>query len=187
MFDAFFMNTIFKNVSSRSQNIGQRFCKLTHCAEAQSVQSSIHPLFASTYLQDLDSSLPVSISDNVSFCIYLARIVTTSDPKQALGSPSRTSQRFFSVSDSRASKTAAPTRRYVNVQTIKVKVRTFCFFILWWTPCWVAAPQSQAAMLLLDDPVHVSQLHNLHTTTSAPTTPTSTTTETAARSIASIA
>lgn len=42
-------------------------------------------------------------------------------------------------------------------------------------------------MLLVDDPVHVCQLHNLHTTTSAPTTPTSTATEPAARSIASVA
>lgn len=40
------------------------------------------------------------------------------------------SQRFRSVSDSRASNTAAPTSRYVNVHTMSEIVRTFCFFML---------------------------------------------------------
>jgi hypothetical protein len=35
----------------------------------------------------------------------------------------------LSFCDSRASNTAAPTKRYVKVQTIRDKVRTFCFFI----------------------------------------------------------
>lgn len=43
----------------------------------------------------------------------------------------------ISVSDSRASNTAAPMSRQVNVQTINDNVRTFCFFILRATPwCW---------------------------------------------------
>lgn len=44
--------------------------------------------------------------------------------------PCSASQRRFSVSDSRASKTAAPTSKYVNVHTIRDIVRTFCFFML---------------------------------------------------------
>lgn len=44
-------------------------------------------------------------------------------------SPERNSQRFLSVSDSRASNTAAPTRRYVNVHTTSDSVLTFCLFI----------------------------------------------------------
>lgn len=39
-------------------------------------------------------------------------------------------QRWLSVSDSRASKTAAPISRYVKVQTTSDSVRTFCRFIL---------------------------------------------------------
>jgi len=45
-------------------------------------------------------------------------------------SPKRNSQRLFSVSDSRASNTAAPIRRYVNVHTTSDRVLTFCLFIL---------------------------------------------------------
>lgn len=37
---------------------------------------------------------------------------------------------LLSVSDSRASKTAAPIKRYVNVHTTSDRVRTFCRFIL---------------------------------------------------------
>lgn len=43
--------------------------------------------------------------------------------------PCSTSKRFLSVVDSKASNTAAPTSKYVNVHTINDRVRTFCFFI----------------------------------------------------------
>lgn len=38
--------------------------------------------------------------------------------------------RLLSVSDSSASKTAAPINKYVNVHTTSDKVRTFCRFIV---------------------------------------------------------
>ena len=48
------------------------------------------------------------------------------------GSPVRNSFRFLSVSDSRASNTAAPISRYVKVQTTSDRVLTFWRFISSW-------------------------------------------------------
>lgn len=50
-------------------------------------------------------------------------------PWRRFSSASSCSFSRISKSDSRASKTAAPTSRYVNVQMIRDKVRTFCRFM----------------------------------------------------------